>query len=200
MIKTICEIFTDACQRGYNASRDGNASIRYRDQNEFYVTPSGVRKLELHPDMFVTIRPITSNGYEILEHDLHMTASGELPLHFGLQRKIDTDTRIVLHMHPTYIVAAMYCGINLPDLVSEFSELGYYTRVGETVPILPPISQELADACVANLGYDAETGHVANNIIGIDRHGVIAVDSDPWRAFEHIERLEHICKIVLAAK
>jgi hypothetical protein len=27
-----------------------------------------------------------------------------------------------------------------------------------------------------------------------------AKDTSPWRAFEHIERLEHICKIVLASK
>jgi L-fuculose-phosphate aldolase len=28
---------------------------------------------------------------------------------------------------------------------------------------------------------------------------VVAIDTSPWRAFEHIERLEHICKIVLAS-
>jgi L-fuculose-phosphate aldolase len=33
----------------------------------------------------------------------------------------------------------------------------------------------------------------------MDRHGVVAVDETPWRAFEHIERLEHICQIVLAS-
>ena len=31
-------------------------------------------------------------------------------------------------------------------------------------------------------------------------HGVVAIDTTPWRAYEHIERLEHICKIVLASK
>jgi ribulose-5-phosphate 4-epimerase/fuculose-1-phosphate aldolase len=36
--------------------------------------------------------------------------------------------------------------------------------------------------------------------VGYDRHGVVAVDTSPWRAFEHIERLEHICKIVLSAR
>ena len=42
------------------------------------------------------------------------------------------------------------------------------------------------------------TGKVKYNIVGMDRHGVVAVDTTPWRAFEHIERLEHICRIVLA--
>jgi len=40
---------------------------------------------------------------------------------------------------------------------------------------------------------------VKYDIIGIKGHGVVAVDSTPWRCFEHIERLEHICQIVLAS-
>jgi ribulose-5-phosphate 4-epimerase/fuculose-1-phosphate aldolase len=35
--------------------------------------------------------------------------------------------------------------------------------------------------------------------VGIKGHGVVAIDTSPWRAYEHIERLEHICKIVLAS-
>ena len=35
--------------------------------------------------------------------------------------------------------------------------------------------------------------------VGIKGHGVVAIDETPWRSFEHIERLEHICKIVLAS-
>jgi ribulose-5-phosphate 4-epimerase/fuculose-1-phosphate aldolase len=37
------------------------------------------------------------------------------------------------------------------------------------------------------------------DIVGIKGHGVVAIDTTPWRAYEHIERLEHICKIVLAS-
>jgi L-fuculose-phosphate aldolase len=124
--------------------------------------------------------------------------SGELPMHWGVQRKINTEVRVVIHMHPTYITAAMYRGINLQDLVAEFPELSRYTTVGPTVPLIPPITQELADACVENLGV-ASDGSLKYNIVGMDRHGAIAVDTSPWRAFEHIERLEHICKIVLSS-
>jgi ribulose-5-phosphate 4-epimerase/fuculose-1-phosphate aldolase len=47
---------------------------------------------------------------------------------------------------------------------------------------------------------EVHEGLVKYDIVGYDRHGVVAVDTSPWRAFEHIERLEHICKIVLSAK
>jgi len=61
------------------------------------------------------------------------------------------------------------------------------------------VTQDLADACIENIGLNADTGEIKYNIIGMDRHGVVAVDTTPWRAYEHIERLEHICKIVLAS-
>jgi len=61
-----------------------------------------------------------------------------------------------------------------------------------------PISQQLADHCHANLQLDDE-GFIGFDIVGIKGHGVVAIDVTPWRAYEHIERLEHICKIVLAS-
>ena len=63
---------------------------------------------------------------------------------------------------------------------------------------MPPISQELADRCHENLQLD-DYGNIAYDIVGIKGHGVVAIDTSPWRAFEHIERLEHICQIVLAS-
>jgi len=120
-------------------------------------------------------------------------------MHFGLQGKIDTEVRVIMHFHPTYTTAAMYAGIDLPNLLNEFPELSRYTSVGPTVGIIPPITQDLADACIKNIGFNPDTGAIKYNIIGMDRHGVVAVDTSPWRAYEHIERLEHICKIVLAS-
>jgi L-fuculose-phosphate aldolase len=46
---------------------------------------------------------------------------------------------------------------------------------------------------------DHDTGHIKYDIVGIKGHGVVSIDTSPWRAYEHIERLEHICKIVLAS-
>jgi L-fuculose-phosphate aldolase len=138
-----------------------------------------------------TVLPYTNISKEL-------TPSGEFPMHLMLQQKINTEVRVVLHLHPTYTVAAMYKGIDLQNLLVEFPELSRYTSVAPTVPLLPPITQELADSCVERIGYDNATGNIMYNIVGMDRHGVVSVDTSPWRAFEHIERLEHICKIVLA--
>jgi ribulose-5-phosphate 4-epimerase/fuculose-1-phosphate aldolase len=200
MLETIGEIFREGYQRGWVTTRDGNASLRYNTVDHFHITPKGVRKQTLQPDMFKKIGIGENSWYEMEYTNIsaQLEPSGEIPMHWGLQRKINTDVRVVLHMHPTYTNAAMYRGIDLQKLVDEFPELSRYTSVGPTVPMIPPITQELADACIENIGVQAD-GSLKYNIIGMDRHGVIAVDTSPWRAFEHMERLEHICRIVLAA-
>lgn len=207
MLETCCDVLTEAYHRNWITSRDGNLSIRYHDRNHFYITPSGVRKQKLQYDMFKKIR-IANNGTrefpEVIEQDDisgNLKPSGELPLHWGLQRQMgqhSEDIRVVVHLHPTYTIAAMHRGIVLKDLVKDFPELSRYTKVAPNVGDVAPISQELADHCHQALELD-EFGNIAYDIVGIKGHGVVSIDTTPWRAFEHIERLEHICQIVLAS-
>ena len=211
MLETICETLVEAYRRNWITSRDGNVSIRHHDRDHFYITPSGVRKQTLQPDQFKKIR-VNEHMIDDIEYswtEMPYTAissnlkpSGELPLHFGLQRRMGkhkNEVRVVVHLHPTYCVAAMHAGIDLNSIVDDFPELSRYTRVAPNVPDVPPISQELADRCHENLELDSE-GNIAYDIVGIRGHGVVAIDTSPWRAFEHIERLEHICKIVLSSR
>ena len=218
MLETICDIMLDAYKRNWITSRDGNVSIRHHDRDHFYITPSGVRKQTLQPDQFKKILikpPLTWNevgtgliaeryGWKELPYtDIsdRLKPSGEIPLHFGLQKEMGQhhgEVRVVVHLHPTYIVAAMHAGIDLSTIVNDFPELSRYTKVASNVPDVPPTSQELGDHCHHNLGLD-DKGNIAYDIVGIKGHGVVAIDTSPWKAYEHIERLEHICKIVLAS-
>lgn len=214
MLETICDTMLEAYRRNWITSRDGNVSIRYHDRNHFYITPSGVRKQTLQPDQFKKIEVLVSSeesekriyNYtwkeaEYTDISKNLKPSGEIPLHFGLQKKLPEclDVRVVMHFHPTYCVAAMHSGIDLSTISKDFPELNRYTRVAKNVPDVPPISQELADKCIQNLELDS-SGNIGYDIIGIKGHGVVSIDSSPWRAYEHIERLEHICKIVLASR
>jgi L-fuculose-phosphate aldolase len=203
MLETICDVLVDAYQRNWITSRDGNVSIRHHDRDHFYITPSGVRKQTLQPDQFKKIGIDGLSWQEKYYTDIsaRLRPSGEIPLHFGLQRELgqhSRDVRVVVHVHPTYCVAAMHAGIDLSTICADFPELSRYTKVAPNVPDVPPISQELADRCHENLQLDSQ-GNIAYDIVGIKGHGVVAIDTSPWRAYEHIERLEHICKIVLAS-
>jgi L-fuculose-phosphate aldolase len=206
----------DAYKRNWITSRDGNVSIRHHDRDHFYITPSGVRKQTLQPDQFKKIKinramqTQSMASSEILyswedmpytDISANLRPSGEIPLHFGLQREMGQhsgEVRVVVHVHPTYCIAAMHAGIDLSTVSAAFPELNRYTRVAPNVGDVPPISQELADQCHKMLQLDSN-GNIAYDIVGIKGHGVVAIDTSPWRAYEHIERLEHICKIVLAS-
>ena len=215
MLETICDIMVDAYKRNWITSRDGNVSIRHHDRDHFYITPSGVRKQTLQPDQFKKIkinRSINSGvgsaalsyAWEEMEYteiSKNLRPSGETPLHFGLQKEMGQhkgDVRVVVHVHPTYCVAAMHAGIDLSTISNSFPELNRYTKVARNVGDVAPISQALADQTLSNLKLDRD-GNIAYDIVGIKGHGVVSIDSTPWRAYEHIERLEHICKIVLAS-
>jgi len=93
----------------------------------------------------------------------------------------------------------MYSGLDLQELANTFPEINRYTRVGPMVPEVPPISEELAYATISAFGLDSETGNVDFDIVGLKQHGIVVIAEDAWSAFEHVERLERICQIVLAA-
>jgi L-fuculose-phosphate aldolase len=205
MLETICDTLVEAYRRNWITSRDGNVSIRHHDRDHFYITPSGVRKQTMQPDQFkkIGISPSKMLWEDLPYSDIsaNLRPSGEIPLHFGLQRNMGqhaNDVRVVVHVHPTYCIAAMHAGIDLSTISSAFPELNRYTKVAPNVGDVPPISQELADQCFEKLQLD-NSGNIGYDIVGIKGHGVVAIDTSPWRAFEHIERLEHICQIVLAS-
>jgi len=190
MITAIGDVMRECYKRGWITTRDGNVSLRQEGANKIHITPTAVRKYLIYPE--------TVDNLLILDGRLALTdgddPSGELEMHWLLLKEAST-TRCVLHVHSTNIVAAMFAGWSLPAAAAAFPEVYRYTRVGPNVPSLPAISQELAEATAEAFGID--NGVVQFDVVGQANHGVCAVGRSPWDAFEHIERLEHICQIVL---
>ena len=212
MLDTICDVLKAAYNRGWISTRDGNASYRRSSDNFIYVTPSGVRKQNLNSEMIIKMKfdenhssssepwkHLSRVDDEIQSKIVGLKPTGELILHALLQKNIpEPDNRVVLHLHPTYIISAIYAGIDLQKLADDFPEIHRYTRVGPTVPLIPPISKDLADASIKALNLH-EDGSLDYDIIGLDRHGIVAVAKDAWSAFEHVERLESVCEMVLVS-
>ena len=205
MIETCSEIMAHAYNLNMITARDGNISVRWESQPFWFITPAGVRKQHLQPAMW---KKISVSRYEngepmILDYtpmSENLVPSSEYPLHSRLQEVLPSgvDNRVVLHLHPTYINAAMHRGLKIHELVHDFPELGFHTKVAPSVPDTPAKSQILGDRVHEHLELDSD-GHIAYDIVGIKGHGVVSIADTPWRAFEHIERLEHICKIVLVS-
>lgn len=193
MLTAMGNVMRTAYERGWITTRDGNISLMRSGNNTLYITPSGWRKTIIHPEQIIRIK---TNG-DILKLEEGQNPSGELEMHWLLQKNYKR-TRAVVHLHPTYTIAAMLRGFNLQHLSTHFPELSRYTRVGKTVPVLPVTSSELAVATEQSFRV-SKKGKVCCDIVGQKGHGVCAVAVDPWTAFEHIERLEHICQITLAS-
>ena len=191
MLTAMGNVMRQAYEKGWITTRDGNISLCRRDKKTMYITPSGWRKRILHPEHMIKVI-ITPAGYLSPKDS---APSGELEMHLLLQRDHE-NTRAVVHLHPTNIIAAMYAGWDLQSLASEFPEVSRYTRVGPSVPVLPVISPELADATFRAM-KSPDSNILIYDIVGQANHGVCSVGENPWDAYEHIERLEHICEIVL---
>jgi ribulose-5-phosphate 4-epimerase/fuculose-1-phosphate aldolase len=199
MITAIGDVMRQCYSRGWITTRDGNASLRRKNSNIIYVTPSGVRKNKIEVEDMIKMKMV--NG-ELMIPDGHKP-SGELDMHYGLQR-FASKTRAVLHVHPTHVIAAMYAGWDLQKLSAQFPEISRYTKVAKNIPILPATSEELGQAtyfalCEGNpkLIFSFPEDCVMYDIVGQENHGVCAVAGDPWSAYEHVERLDHVCEIVL---
>ena len=149
MLDTICDVLKKSYERNWISTRDGNASYRRKNEPFIYVTPSGTRKYLLNSEMIIKmdIKTLQRSSDEYQNRIIGLEPTGELELHLLLQQNI-TDNRIVLHLHPTFIIAAMYAGYDLQKIASEFPEINRYTRVGPIVPEIPPISKELALASI----------------------------------------------------
>jgi len=197
MLTAIGDVMRRCYERGWITTRDGNISMRKRDGKYLYITPSGWRKTIVHPEHVVRLEIVIdqANGLLVPKVNEQQKPSGELWMHWNLQRD-SRRTRTVVHVHATHVVAAIYAGIDLQAISAEFPEISRYTRVGHTVSPLPALSRELADATAECLGL-RKGGILDFDIVGQANHGVCAVAMDPWAAYEHIERLDHVCEIVL---
>jgi L-fuculose-phosphate aldolase len=176
------DVMREAYKRGWITTRDGNVSVKM--SGKFYITPTAVRKYTIIPETIVRTEiqngePVSVNEYGSIEMDMHWRIINQ------------PGVKAVVHLHPTNVVAAMFAGFDLQKIANRFPELRRYTRVGLMVPNLEPGSKDLALMTSENIRH--------HDVVGQDRHGVTAKAKSPWDAFEHIERLEHICQIVLAS-
>lgn len=196
MLTAIGDVMRKAYDRGWITTRDGNISVR--KGSNFYITPSGWRKTIIHPEHLLKAK-IAKDGSLQWNNNLGLKPSEELEMHklIQLQDFDKNQTRAVVHLHPTFIIAAMYKGFDLQKIAKDFPEVSRYTEVGPCTGILPATSSLLATETLKSLS--SPENKLIYNIVGQNNHGVCAVADNPWDAFEHIERLEHICQIVLVS-
>jgi L-fuculose-phosphate aldolase len=166
--------------RGLIGGHEGNISVRV--ENTLLITPAGVCKGFLTPDMMVRTdlegRPVDGGR-----------ASTETLMHTAVYRRRG-DVHAVVHAHPPTATGFAVAGIALdrPLIAEAVVTLG-------PVPVIPygqPSTEELADN-VGRAVCDAHALLMAN-------HGAIAVGDTLERAWERMETLEQLAKVTLVTR
>jgi len=177
----ICEAGRRLYQRNLIAAADGNISVRL-DEDRFLITPSGVSKGFLEPEMI-----LVANGRgERLEGEGKV--SSEFFTHLAAYEERE-DIHAVIHAHPPYSVALTLVGISMarPVLPEVVASLGGVP----TAAYATPGTREGADV----LRPHVQTG----DAILLDRHGAVTVGNSVQDALFKMERVEHAAEMIYRA-
>ena len=173
----ICEVGKILYDRGHVAANDGNLSIRVAE-NLALVTPSGISKGRLLPD----ILPLVDLDGNILEGKY--SPSSETPMHLIVYKK-RPDVNAVVHTHPAYATAFSLCRMDIraPYLSDP---------VLCTKEFAMPATDEVPNSL---LPYLAD-----QNALLLANHGPITWGRNIWEAFDRMEGVEHMAKILFNAR
>lgn len=175
----ICEVGQLLYQRGYVVANDGNISVRVGDR--LLVTPSGVSKGRMEPDMLVLC---DLAGEPVPEDASGRHPSSEVKMHCRVYRE-RPDVGAVVHAHPVHATAFAICrraldAPYLPELIVNFG----------SVPVadFAMLSTDEVPESIMPHVHDHEGLLLAN-------HGALAWGRDLWQAFDRMEGIEHTAKI-----
>lgn len=171
----------------------------------FYVTGTGKRMRYVAQDplangSLIRIAP-DGNSYEIIATQ-PIAPTSELPSHLLMHNYVRSqgrDNRVVLHTHPTNIIALSHCK---PFLDSNHITRVLWSMIPECRIIVPkgigiipyeiPGSMELARATVRQLEQ--------HDVVLWEKHGILAVGEDLIECFDAIDTLAKSADIYLQAR
>ena len=173
----ICEICHLLYERGYVVSNDGNVSAR-TEQGTILITPSGVGKGRMTPDMLVE----TDLEGNILSGDRH--PSSESKMHWMVYRE-RPDVMAVVHAHPPMSTAFAICRRPLKERYLAELVVG----LGE-VPVteFAMLSTEEVPNSVKPFVKDHSAVLLAN-------HGALTWGPSLLSAFDRMETVEQTAKV-----
>lgn len=175
----ICTVGKLLYDRGYVVSNDGNISVRIAE-NEILITPSGVSKGRMTPDMMVRM-DLEGN---VLEGNRHPSSESKMHLMIFRKRK---DVMSVVHAHPPVSTAFAIARRPIQERYCAEVILG----AGE-IPVaeFAMLSTEEVPNSVEPFVMDHQSVLLAN-------HGSLAWGGSLWGAFDQLEVVEHTAKIFL---
>ena len=157
----------------------GNVSARCPNRDEAWITPSGLFKGDLRPEILVRIgmdaRPLDPGA---------RSPSSEALMHTAVL-KARPEANAVIHCHAPQATILVNAG--LPFLPIS-TEAAFFNGIGR-IPFIMPGTQELADAIVAAMG----TGWA----VLMQNHGLLVAGRSLRRAADMAEIVERTAEVIV---
>ena len=174
----ICEIGSRMYKNGFVVANDGNITARL-NENEFLITPTGVSKGYMTPEMIVKV---DANGKKLAGT---LEPSTEAKVHLGIY-KHRPDVNAVIHAHPPYAMVFAITNTALDKYVmpEAICHLG-------AIPLIPyerPSTTALIDGMIPYLPKF--------NCFLLGNHGTVTVGPDLMNAYFRTEEFEFYAKIL----
>lgn len=171
--------------RGLISAGEGNLSVRL-DADRLLVTPGGRRKDELGLDDLVVVW-LGHDGREARSRS-GLPPSSDLAIHLAIHLA-RPDVAAVAHAHLPASMALTLAG-ERPD-PGDLPETAMLLPRVPFVSLGVPGSAELASRVVVAL---TEPPEPLATVVLLERHGAIAVGSDPAQAVDRLELVEVLCR------
>jgi len=177
--KALVDIGRRMYEKGFVAANDGNISCKV-DPNTIWITPTGVSKGYMTPDMMIKM---DLDGKIV---DGKLKPSSEFKMHLRVYKE-NPDVMAVTHAHPPVATSFAIAGISLDKAIlpEAIVQLG-------AVPIAPyatPGSQDVPDSI-------APFCKTHNGVL-LAHHGALSWGKDIYQAFYRMESIEYYANILM---
>lgn len=177
---------TNVCKlmhgRGLISAYDGNISVRL-GPGRFLMTPSGVNKAFMQASDLVVMdaqgRTLRGGARPSSEYRMHLAIY-----------EARADLGCVIHAHPPHCIACTLTGIPMDSLV--LPETAFVLGAVATIPYETPGTDAFAAALLPHLPN--------RSALLLERHGSVTLGEDLWEAYNRLESLEHVAKVLFISR
>ena len=182
--EAICDVGRKMYDRNLCSTNDGNISIRLDDGN-FLITPTGVSKGFMTPDMMC----IVDKDGNLVEENGPWKGTSEFKLHYRIYQ-LRPDVNAVVHAHPLY--GTVFASANIPLDKPICTEAAL--NLGE-IPVIKYGLPGTFEIC-----GDIEDYIEYHDAVLMRYHGAVTYGPDVLTAYYRMESLEFIAQQTFAAK
>lgn len=178
----VVEMAKQAEEWGLCKHRAGNSSVRDKETGYVCVTPTGVDKKLLTPRDIV----VMDLDAKVIEAESGLRPTSESLMHLEIY-KARPDVFAVSHTHSIYGTAFSVLNKPIPAVVYECAILNLKDAVIPVAPYGRPGTPELSTSVVEPIKR--------SDAVLMARHGVVAVDADPYEAVLKAAYIEEMAEI-----